>query len=372
MICMAGRDPVLQFYVPFPGSGNVDSREFGAREKPLSLTGIEYSCGWRNFGAPPVDAQTEVVFMFGFTPYNYETFRRNTLIKDMVMTKFLGAPKPGDKAPDFEGRTIEGDRIRLSDYEGERNVVLSFGSATCPFTTASIRGLNDLYDDFSDEVEFLFVYVREAHPGEELGPHKKMHDKVAAAEMLRESEDIEMPMIVDDLNGKIHRKYGKAPNPTYLIDRGGRVAFRMLNTNPKVLGEAIEELLERQEERGVDHVVVHGGEYNGIPKASALLHTHRALKRGGKKSIDDFKEEMGWPGRIAVTGSHAIEPVIEHPLSVLAMAGAVAGVVALGVWGGLALRKRRLQQYRNPYDYGQFKPRRRDRNDRNDYEAVGI
>ena len=146
----------------------------------------------------------------------------------------------------------------------------------------------------------------------------------------------------------------------------------MLNTDASVLGAAIEELLDRQEERGVDHVIVHGGEYNGIPKASALLHTHRALKRGGKKSIDDFKQEMGWPGRLAVTSSHVVEPVIEHPLTMLAMAGAAAGVVVLGVWGGLALRKRRLQQYRNPYDYGQFKSHRRDRNDRNDYEAVGI
>src|ERR1700749_856694 len=112
--------------------------------------------------------------MFGFTPYNYETFRRNLLIKDLAFTKFLGAPKPGDEAPDFQGRTVDGDKIRLSDFEGEKNVVLTFGSVTCPFTAASIRGLNNLYEDFGDEVEFLFVYVREAHPGEEIGPHREM------------------------------------------------------------------------------------------------------------------------------------------------------------------------------------------------------
>jgi alkyl hydroperoxide reductase subunit AhpC len=310
--------------------------------------------------------------MFGFTPYNYETFRRNLLIKDLTFTKFLGAPKPGDKAPDFQGRSIDGDKIRLSDYQGEKNVVLTFGSVTCPFTAASIRGLNDLYDDYQDEVEFLFVYVREAHPGEEIGPHEAMTDKVRAAERLRDEEDVEMPIIVDDLNGRIHKKYGKAPNPTYLIDRSGRIAFRMLNTNASVLGQAIEELIERQQERGTDHVIVHGGEYHGIPKASALLHTHRALKRGGRKSVDDFKNEMGWPGRVAVTGSRVVEPVVEHPWTVLGMAGAAAGVIALGIWGGMMLRQRRNDGYRNPYDYGQFKSQRRDRDDRSDYEAVGI
>ncbi len=310
--------------------------------------------------------------MFGFTPYNYETFRRNLLIKDLAFTKFLGAPKPGDKAPDFQGRTIDGDKIRLSDFEGESNVVLTFGSVTCPFTAASIKGLNELYEDFGDEVEFLFVYVREAHPGEEIGPHQDMREKLRAAEQFREEEDVDIPIIVDDLNGRIHKKYGKAPNPTYLIDRSGRISFRMLNTNATVLGAAIEELIERQGDRGADHVVVHGGEYHGIPKASALLHTHRALRRGGKKSVDDFKHEMGWPGRVALTGSRVAEPVIEHPLATLAMLGATAGVIALGIWGGLALRNRRKLPYRNPYDYGQFKTRRRDRDDRNDYEAVGI
>ncbi len=310
--------------------------------------------------------------MFGFTPYNYETFRRNLLIKDLAFTKFLGAPKPGDKAPDFQGRTIDGDKIRLSDFEGESNVVLTFGSVTCPFTAASIKGLNELYEDFGDEVEFLFVYVREAHPGEEIGPHRDMREKLRAAEQFREEEDVDIPIIVDDLNGRIHKKYGKAPNPTYLIDRSGRISFRMLNTNATVLGAAIEELIERQGDRGADHVVVHGGEYHGIPKASALLHTHRALRRGGKKSVDDFKHEMGWPGRVALTGSRVAEPVIEHPLATLAMLGATAGVIALGIWGGLALRNRRKLPYRNPYDYGQFKTRRRDRDDRNDYEAVGI
>jgi hypothetical protein len=216
------------------------------------------------------------------------------------------------------------------------------------------------------------VYVREAHPGEEIGAHQEMRDKVRAAELLREEEDVQIPIIVDDLNGRIHKKYGKAPNPTYLIDRSGRVAYRMLNTNATELSEAIDELLERQEERGTDHVIVRGGEYHGVPKASALLHTHRALKRGGKKSVDDFKNEMGWPGRVAVTGSRVVSPVIDHPWGTLAVAGAAAGVIALGIWGGLALRQRRYSRYRNPYDYGQFKPRRRDRDDRNDYEAVGI
>jgi hypothetical protein len=121
--------------------------------------------------------------MFGSRGYNYEQFNRKSLLSDAVISKFGGAPKSGDKAPDFEGRTLEGDKVRLSDFSGEKNVVVTFGSATCPQSAGSIGGLNDLYEDYRDEnTEFLYVYVREAHPGEEIPAHRSMNDKIAAAE----------------------------------------------------------------------------------------------------------------------------------------------------------------------------------------------
>lgn len=308
--------------------------------------------------------------MFGFNDYNYETFRRKDLTRTLVSTKFMGAPKPGERAPDFEARTIEGEKIRLSDYRGT-NVVLTFGSATCPLTAASIGGLNDLYADYSkDGIEFLFVYVREAHPGEDLPAHHTSADKVRAAELFRAAEKVEMPILLDDLGGRIHRKYGKAPNPTYLIDRSGRIAFRALNTDPKVIAEALDELLEVQEERDTDHAIVRGGDYSGIPAARTMLHAHRALKRGGRRAIQDFQHEMGMPGRLAVIGGRVVDPIVDHPGAFIATMSAVAGVIALGVWGGMELRKRRLGTYRNPYEYGRFRSRRS--SDTGDYEAVGI
>ena len=74
--------------------------------------------------------------MFGIKSYNYDAFTKDLLVKDVALDRFSG-PDPGDTAPDFEARTLNGDRVRLSDYEGEKNVVLTFGSATCPFTAAS-------------------------------------------------------------------------------------------------------------------------------------------------------------------------------------------------------------------------------------------
>jgi alkyl hydroperoxide reductase subunit AhpC len=304
--------------------------------------------------------------MFGNARYNYPEFKKTMLAK-IAEQQFGEAPGPGDRAPDFELRTIDGDKIRLSEYRGDWNVVLTFGSATCPLTASSISGLRDLYQDFlEDDVEFLFVYVREAHPGESLPPHKNMADKVRAAEILRDEEELEMPILVDDLGGKVHRKYSGQPNPTFLIDKSGRIAYRQLATDPTGLHQAIDELLERQAERGVEHAIVHGGQSDTMPALKPMLYAHRALERGGARAINNFRSELGFPGRMAVAGGRITRPVAEHPRTSIATAVAVAGVLGLGLWLGKELRHRRLAN--RPYDY----PNYRRGSDLTDYEAVGI
>ncbi len=304
--------------------------------------------------------------MFGTAKYNYPEFKKTELTKVMER-QFGDAPDPGERAPDFELRTVDGDKVRLSDYQDEKNVVLTFGSATCPLTAASISGLRDLYDDFSDEdVEFLFVYVREAHPGEELPPHRTLTDKVRAAEVLRDDEELEMPVLVDDLGGKVHRKYSGQPNPTFLIDKSGRVAYRQLATDTSELRDAINELLDRQRERGVGHAIVHGGQNLEMPALRPMMYAHRALERGGQRSISNFNNEFGIPGRVAIAGGRMARPVADHPVVTLATAAAIAGAIGVGLWIGSELRHRRFA--RKPYEF----PGYRKGSEFNDYEAVGI
>jgi peroxiredoxin len=305
--------------------------------------------------------------MFGLSNYNYEKFSKNALLKDMARSKFGNAPEPGDEAPDFTLRTLDGDKVKLSDYEDDRNVVLTFGSATCPATAASIGGLKDLYEEFGDRVQFLFVYVREAHPGNELPAHESMSDKMHAAELLRDEDDLEIPILLDELNGKVHRKYGGMPNPTFLIDRSGFIAFRSLSSRYQGLRSAIKELLDIQEERGTDHAIVNDGEDSSLPPLKTIFHAQRALERGGGTAIENFREEMGLPGRIALTGGRLARPVIEYPRTTAASVAAFAGVVGLGLWVGVQLRRKRFAN--TPY---RIQSGRRVRPTGDDEYAVGI
>jgi peroxiredoxin len=305
--------------------------------------------------------------VFGSGTYNYEHFTRD-LLRDI---KKENGPEPGDVAPDFTLRTIDGDKLSLSDFEEHKNVLLTFGSATCPMTLGSIGGLNGLYEKYrGDSLEFLFVYVREAHPGEDLPSHRSMEDKFRAAQLFHDEEELRMPLLVDDLRGSVHRKYGKLPNPSYLIDKSGRIAFRSLYAQPHVLEHAIDELLGFQQRTGKDRAVVAGGEDLHTPKSFPLLYTYRALERGGRQAIRNFEEAMGVYGKLAVTGSRMVQPVVAHPRKTAAAAALAIGVVAGGAYAGYKLRAKRFPRH-EPYRYYDRDKRVR-KTGTDDYEPIGI
>ncbi|CAN5322508.1 hypothetical protein BH18ACT5_BH18ACT5_09520 [soil metagenome] len=72
----------------------------------------------------------------------------------------------------------------------------------------------------------MFVYTREAHPGELVGPHLDFAEKLANAARLRDEVGIKRRLLVDDLEGSAHHGYGLLPNMTWVIGRGGRVVYK--------------------------------------------------------------------------------------------------------------------------------------------------
>lgn len=72
----------------------------------------------------------------------------------------------------------------------------------------------------------MFVYTREAHPAEIVPYHDSFDRKLANAALLRDEIGIRRTILVDDLTGSVHRGYGCMPNMTWVIDRGGLVAYK--------------------------------------------------------------------------------------------------------------------------------------------------
>jgi hypothetical protein len=61
--------------------------------------------------------------------------------------------------------------------------------------------------------------------------HDSFERKLAGARLLRDEAGIRRDILVDDLAGAVHHAYGLMPNMTWVIDRGGRVAYKAAWTN---------------------------------------------------------------------------------------------------------------------------------------------
>ena len=95
----------------------------------------------------------------------------------------------------------------------------------------------------------VFLYTREAHPGEHFPAHRDLEQKIAHARAFKERYGIERPILVDDLAGTGHRLYGMLPNMTYLIGRGGRVLFRADWTDAATIDAAVQYVLAARARR---------------------------------------------------------------------------------------------------------------------------
>jgi len=75
-------------------------------------------------------------------------------------------------------------------------------------------------------VQSVFVYTREAHPGENAAPHTSAEDKLAAARRMRDHLQVRRPMLVDSLDGGLHRAYGSLPNMSFVVGQGGLIVYK--------------------------------------------------------------------------------------------------------------------------------------------------
>ena len=85
--------------------------------------------------------------------------------------------------------------------------------------------MDQLAREFADQVQFLFVYVCEAHPERypEYTPHRSLEQKYCYATDMQQRHSTPRPILMDSLLGDVHRLYGGLPNMSWVIDHTGRV-----------------------------------------------------------------------------------------------------------------------------------------------------
>ncbi len=171
--------------------------------------------------------------------YNYSHFKAGYYAHDR-----FSAPNIGDSAPDFTAYTLEGKKVKLSDYFGAP-LVLEMGSITCPVFVGVMSSMKKLQEKFP-QVKFLVLYVREAHPGEKRGAHHSNKVKQKRAKECKTLHNDPRTVLVDDVSGRAHKIYGLFPNSTYIIDGGGKIFWRAKWNHPKELQKNLQRLFAKK------------------------------------------------------------------------------------------------------------------------------
>lgn len=178
--------------------------------------------------------------MFANTPetYNYDRYK----MSNYDATSFAG-PKAGEDALwDFELTDLDGAKVQLSDYKGKW-IVIETGSLTCGMYVKNIekkKGVAYLVEKFPD-VEFLTIYVREAHPGSRQGPSITLDEKINLAERTKKEYNDPRKFLVDSVDGDMHRAYGCWPNMTYVMNPQGKVVYRCDWAFPHLIEKVLDE-----------------------------------------------------------------------------------------------------------------------------------
>lgn len=282
----------------------------------------------------PVDPGTATETPAG--AYNHEHFHSTIFARDLQAMRGSGRLHPGDEAPDFDLQDTEARSWRLSELRG-RPVVLILGSASCPMTRGAVASLQEVYHDYRDRTEWLMMYVREAHPGEGLPPHKTFEQKQRHADFLRRDDQIAWPIVVDDLQGTTHRAYGLLPNPIFLIDADGRIAFRGDFSHGPSLRRALDRLFAQGQKGAIPH-----GEDHVMHMLGASVYGWHAVLRSGDGAVQDIVVGMPplaaslWIGSMM---SPVLEPLAGRsrslPAALKVGAAAGLGLLAVGVWKAL-------------------------------------
>ena len=95
-----------------------------------------------------------------------------------------------------------------------------------------------IYNDYKDRVDFLTVYVREAHPTDEwqmksnvkddvcYAQPKTLEQRVAIAKDFTARFKFPLPFGIDDMSNAADIAYAAWPERLYVIDETGHVAYR--------------------------------------------------------------------------------------------------------------------------------------------------
>lgn len=140
-------------------------------------------------------------------------------------------------APNFSLSSDDGSKkVSYSSFKGKLPVVLIFGSYSDPTLREKSKEIESLYKKYKSHAQFLFVYIREAHPSDGFQVDKNRTDGIDIKDPQSISErsklahtackklGLTMPCLVDDMEDSTNKAYGAWPLRFLIIDKNGHIS----------------------------------------------------------------------------------------------------------------------------------------------------
>jgi hypothetical protein len=164
-------------------------------------------------------------------------------------------------------------------------------------TASSAPSVQDLHKEFGDRVEFVMLYVREAHPGEYFAQSETMEDKLESARALKEIYGIDWTVAADNVEGDLHQALDPKPNAAFLIDSDGVILFRSIwAADYGALHQALDDAATGRAMLNTESTRLIG------PVVRAMGVVREVMERGGPQAVRDLWRAgfpMALAGRVA-------------------------------------------------------------------------
>lgn len=154
--------------------------------------------------------------------------------------------------------------------------------------------MHKLCEEFAGpDIEFLFVYCREPHPGRVYPQPASYAERVAQARTFAEKYGSPMRVLVDEMDSRVQKTYGDLPNMAYVISKRGLVVYKANWTKPEEITALLRNLRNgeraRAEGKQVLSFYTEKLEYSSPDwEARRLAETRRVLTEAGSDDLKAF------------------------------------------------------------------------------------
>ena len=152
--------------------------------------------------------------------------------------------------------------------------------------------MEDLASRYADRaVRSVFIYTREAHPGENYRHHTSMDDKRRNARAFVAHSNIKRQILLDDLQGTAHHTYSLLPNMTWIMGRGGFIHYKSAWTSPSDVADALDAVLDFQANRVKNQWVPFYSERSAWSTRDQAKFKE-GLVRAGPQAVADYERML--------------------------------------------------------------------------------